>query len=61
MHRMKPILEHAIEIEGSRAALAAALRVSPPTVTYWASHLPRKREEQLVKMYGRKRRKEWTK
>ena len=61
MHRMKPILEHAIEIEGSRAALAAALGVSPPTVTYWASHLPRKREAQLVKLYGKKRRKEWTK
>ena len=61
MGRMKPILKHAIEIEGSRAALAAALGVSPPTVTYWASHLPRKREEQLVKMYGRKRRKEWKK
>ena len=58
---MKDILKHAIEIEGSRAALAAAMRVSPPTVTYWASHLPRKREEQLVKMYGRKRRKEWKK
>ena len=61
MRSMKAILEHAIEIEGSRAALAAAMRVSPPTVTYWASHLPRKREEQLVKMYGRKRRKEWKK
>mgnify|MGYP003594332321 CR=1 FL=1 len=58
---MKEILKHAIDVEGSRAALAAAMGVSPPTVTYWASHLPRKREEQLVKMYGRKRRKEWKK
>ena len=58
---MKPILEHAIEIEGSRAALAAAMGVSPSTVTYWAGNLSRKREAELVKRYGKKRRKEWKK
>ncbi len=58
---MKEILKHAIEIEGSRVALAAALGVAPSAVTYWAAKLPRKREAQLVKMYGRKRRKEWKK
>ena len=58
---MKDILKHAIEIEGSRVALAAALGVAPSAVTYWAAKLPRKREAQLVKMYGRKRRKEWKK
>ena len=58
---MKEILKHAIEIEGSRVALAAALGVAPSAVTYWAAKLPRKREAQLVKMYGRKRRKDWKK
>ena len=58
---MKDILKHAIEIEGSRVALAAALGVAPPAVTYWAAKLPRKREAQLVKIYGKKRRKEWAK
>ena len=58
---MKDILKHAIEIEGSRAALAAALGVAPSAVTYWAAKLPRKREAQLVKLYGKKRRQEWIK
>ena len=58
---MKDILKHAIEIEGSRVALAAALGVAPSAVTYWAAKLPRKREAQLVKLYGKKRRKDWTK
>ena len=58
---MKEILKHAIEIEGSRVALAAALDVAPSAVTYWAVKLPRKREAQLVKLYGKKRRREWTK
>ena len=58
---MKDILKHAIEIEGSRVALAAALGVAPSAVTYWATKLPRRREAQLVKMYGKKERKEWTK
>ena len=61
MRSMKAILEHAIEIEGSRAALATAMGVSPSTVTYWASNLSRKREAELVKKYGKKRRKEWKK
>ena len=58
---MKEILKHAIDVEGSRVALAAALGVAPSAVTYWAAKLPRKREAQLVKMYGKKERKEWTK
>ena len=58
---MKEILKHAIEIEGSRAALAVALGVAPSAVTYWAAKLPRKREAQLVKLYGKKRRQEWIK
>ena len=58
---MKEILKHAIEIEGSRVALATALGVAPSAVTYWAAKLPRKREAQLVKIYGRKRIKEWAK
>ena len=58
---MKPILEHAIEIEGSRVALAAAMGVAPSVITYWAAKLPRKREAQLVKLYGKRKRSEWTK
>jgi transposase-like protein len=58
---MKAILEHAIEIEGSRVALARAMGVAPSVVTYWARKLPRKREDQLVKLYGRRKRKEWAK
>ena len=58
---MKEILEHAIAIEGSRTALAAALGVAPSSVTYWAAKLPRKREAQLIKLYGKKRIQEWTK
>ncbi len=58
---MKDILKHAIEIEGSRVALAAAMVVAPSVITYWAAKLPRKREAQLVKIYGKKRRQEWTK
>ena len=58
---MKDILKHAIDVEGSRVALAAALGVAPSAVTYWAAKLPRKREAQLVKLYGKKERKEWTK
>ena len=57
---MKPILEHAIDIEGSRVALAAAMGVAPSVITYWARKLPRKRELQLIKRYGRKKRKEWA-
>jgi hypothetical protein len=42
-------------------ALAAAMGVAPSVITYWAAKLPRKREAQLVKLYGKKRREEWTK
>lgn len=58
---MKEILKHAIDIEGSRVALAAAMGVAPSAITYWAAKLPRKREAQLVKIYGKRRRKEWEK
>lgn len=58
---MKPILEHAIEYEGNQLALARALGVSPSVVTYWVTtNLPRARELQLIKRYGRKKRKEWS-
>jgi hypothetical protein len=58
---MKEILKHAIDIEGSRVALAAAMGVAPSVITYWAAKLPRKREDQLVKLYGKRKRSEWTK
>ena len=58
---MKEILKHAIDIEGSRVALASAMGVAPSVITYWAAKLPRKREAQLVKLYGKRERKEWTK
>ena len=58
---MKDILKHAIEIEGSRVALAAAMGVAPSVITYWAAKLPRKREAQLVKLYRKRKRSEWTK
>jgi transposase-like protein len=58
---MKEILKHAIDIEGSRVALARAMGVAPSVVTYWSQKLPRRREAQLVKLYGKKRREEWTK
>lgn len=58
---MKEILRHAIDIEGSRVALAAAMGVAPSVITYWAAKLPRKREAQLVKLYGKRKRKEWGK
>ena len=58
---MKPILLHAIEVEGTRRKLAAALGVSPVTVTGWDKRgLPPGREAQLVRLYGRRKvRKEW--
>ena len=62
MRHMKPILQHAIAIEGSKVRLAAALGVEPNTITYWIQRkLPLHREEQLIKLYGKKKeRKEWT-
>lgn len=59
---MKPILKHAIAIEGARIRLAEVLRVKPSTVHYWETvRLPRRREEQLVRLYGRRKpKKEWT-
>ena len=59
---MKEILAHAIHIEGTQCALAASMGVNPSTVTYWIEkHLPRKREAQLIKKYGKKKRVEWKK
>ena len=58
---MSPILAHAIHIEGTRQKLAKALGVEPSTVGYWEKKsLPRGREEQLVKLYGRRKLKQWT-
>lgn len=57
---MKEILKHAIEIEGTRQKLAAAVGVEPSTIFYWEKKsLPRRREEQLVKLYGRRKLKQW--
>ena len=58
---MKEILAHAISIEGSQLALSSSMGVAPSVVTYWIKkNLPRKREEQLIKKYGRKKKKEWA-
>ena len=58
---MSPILAHAIHIEGTRQKLAKALGVEPSTVGYWEKKsFPRDREEQLVKLYGRRKLKQWT-
>lgn len=63
---MKPILIHAIQIEGTRKKLASALGVSPCAITMWAKRsMPEEREAQLEKLYARrkpkpkKQRKEW--
>ena len=60
MSGMNEILKHAIDIEGTRVALAAAMKVSPSTITNWEKKLPRRREVQLIKRYGKKKRVEWT-
>ncbi len=57
---MKPILHHAISVEGGKRKLAIALKVTPAAVTLWASKLPAVREAQLVKLYGRRKvKQEW--
>lgn len=63
---MKPILKHAIQIEGTRRKLAAALGLGASTITMWVKRsMPEDREAQLEKLYARrkpkpkKQRKEW--
>ena len=61
MRGMKTILHHAIEIEGTQRKLAAALGVDHRTVSHWGKHgLPKGREQQLIKLYGRRKLKTWT-
>lgn len=58
---MKTILHHAIEIEGTQRKLAAAIGVDFRTVSHWAKHgLPKGREQQLIKLYGRRKLKTWN-
>lgn len=58
---MKTILHHAIEIEGTQRKLAAALAVDFRTISHWVKHgLPKGREQQLIKLYGRRKLKTWT-
>lgn len=58
---MKTILQHSIEIEGTQRKLAAALAVDFRTISYWVKHgLPKGREQQLIKLYGRRKLKTWT-
>lgn len=58
---MKTILQHSIEIEGTQRKLAAALAVDFRTISHWVKHgLPRGREQQLIKLYGRRKLKTWT-
>lgn len=50
------VLEHAINIEGSKVALALALGCTPSIVTYWDKKgLPKLREMQLKALYGRRK------
>ena len=58
---MKTILQHAIEIEGTQRKLAAALKVDFRTISVWVkSGLPKGREQQLIRLYGRRKLKTWT-
>ena len=58
---MKTILHHAIEIEGTQRKLASALGVDFRTVSHWAKHgLPKGREQQLIRLYGRRKLKTWA-
>ena len=58
---MKTILQHAIEIEGTQRKLALAIGVDFRTVSHWAKHgLPKGREQQLIKLYGRRKLKKWS-
>ena len=58
---MKTILHHAIEIEGTQRKLAVALGVDFRTVSHWAQHgLPKGREQQLIRLYGRRKLKTWA-
>lgn len=60
MWRMKhdpvPILTHAINVEGSAAALAVALNVAPSTVSNWRRRgLPLYVASDLVRRYARRK------
>lgn len=58
---MKTILQHSIDIEGTQRKLASALGVDFRTVSHWAKHgLPKGREQQLIRMYGRRKLKTWA-
>jgi phage terminase Nu1 subunit (DNA packaging protein) len=58
---MKTILHHAIEIEGTQRKLAAAIGVDFRTVSLWGKRgLPKGREQQLIRLYGRRKLKTWT-
>jgi len=58
---MKTILQHSIEIEGTQRKLASALGVDFRTVSHWAKHgLPKGREQQLIKLYGKKKLLKWN-
>ena len=58
---MKTILHHAIEIEGTQRKLASSLGVDFRTVSHWAKHgLPKGREQQLIRLYGRRKLKTWA-
>ena len=58
---MKTILQHSIEIEGTQRKLATALGVDFRTISHWVKHgLPKGREQQLIKLYGRRKLKTWT-
>ena len=58
---MKTILQHAIEIEGTQRKLAQAIGASEKSVSDWTGRrpMPRKREAQLIKLYGRRKPKQW--
>ena len=58
---MKTILQHAIEIEGTQRKLAQAIGVSEKSVSDWTGRrpIPRKREAQLIKLYGRRKVPTW--
>lgn len=58
---MKTILQHSIEIEGTQRKLSSALGVDFRTVSHWAKHgLPKGREQQLIKLYGKKKLLKWN-
>lgn len=61
IERMKTILQHAIEIEGTQRRLAQTIGLSEKAISNWVmrSKVPRKREAQLIKLYGRRKVPTW--